>query len=78
MSVRDLGRKWYSRRPRIREHAPCSAVCVCYFGPNSRRERMADPDGSSHSRAGIHELETLEVRTGSGVGGRVPRIDGIL
>ena len=44
--------------PGICEHAPCSAVCVCYFDPNSRRERMADPDGSSQSRAGTHELET--------------------
>ena len=39
---------------------------------------MADPDGSSQSRAVTHKLETLEVRTGSGVGGRVPRIEGIL
>ena len=64
--------------PRIREHAPCSAVCVGYFDPNSRRERMVDPDGGSQSRVGIHELETSEVRTGSGVGGRVPRIAAIL
>ena len=63
---------------RIREHASCSAVCVCYSDPNSRRERMADPDGSSQSRAGTHEVETLEVRTGSGGSGRVPRIEGIL
>ena len=60
--------------PRIREHAPCSAVCVCYFDSNSRRERMADPDGSSQSRAGTDELETSEVGTGGGVGGRVPCI----
>ena len=39
---------------------------------------MADSDGSSQSGAGTHELETSEVRTGSGVGGRVPRIEGIL
>ena len=65
--------------PRILEHAPCSsAVCVCYFDSNSRRERMVDPDGSSQSRAGTHELETSEVRTGGGVGGRVPCIEGIL
>ena len=39
---------------------------------------MADPDGSSQSRAGTHELETSEVRTGGGVGGRVPCIEVIL
>ena len=35
----------------------------------SRKERMADPDGSSQSKAGTHELETSEVKTGGGVGG---------
>ena len=66
--------------PRIREHASCSAVCVCHFGPNSRLERLADSDGSSQSGAGAgtHELETSEVGAGSGVGGRVPRIEAIL
>ena len=39
---------------------------------------MADPDRSSQWRAGTHELETSEVRTGGGVGGRVPCIEGIL
>ena len=39
---------------------------------------MADSDGSSQSGAGTRELETSVVRTGSGVGGRVPRIEGIL
>ena len=39
---------------------------------------MADPDESSQSRAGTHELETSEVRTGGGVGGRVPCIEVIL
>ena len=39
---------------------------------------MADPDSSSQSRAGTYELETTEVRTGGGVGGRVPCIEGIL
>ena len=74
----DLRRKRYSRRPWIREHVSCSAVCVCHFDPNSRRERMADSDGISQLGAGTLELETSEVRTGSGVGGSVPRIEGIL
>ena len=39
---------------------------------------MADPNGSFQSRDGTYELETTEVRTGGGVGGRVPCIEGIL
>ena len=39
---------------------------------------MADLDRSSQWRAGTHELETSEVRTGGGVGGRVPCIEGVL
>ena len=46
----------------IREHAPCSAVCVCYLDSNSQ----------------TYELETTEVRTGGGVGGRVQCIEGFL
>ena len=52
---------------RVREHASCSAVCIRYFGLNSREERMADPDGSSQSRVGTYELETSQVRTGGGM-----------
>ena len=39
---------------------------------------MADPDGSSQSRAGTYELEITEIRTGGGVGGRIPYLEGIL
>ena len=39
---------------------------------------MVDSDGSSQSGAGTHELETSEVGNGSGVGGRVPRVEEIL
>ena len=35
-------------------------------------------DGSSQSVVGTDELETLQVRTGSGVGGCVPRVEGLL
>ena len=65
----ELKRKWvFYDVPWICEHASCSAVFVCHLGPNSRRERMADSDGSSQSGAGTHDFETSEVRTGSGRG----------
>ena len=46
----------FTTSPGIREHASCSAVCICNFGPNSRKERMADPDGSSQSRVASTNL----------------------
>ena len=39
---------------------------------------MADPDGSSQSGVGTDELEASQVRTGGGVGGCVPRVEGFL
>ena len=39
---------------------------------------MADPDGSSQSRVGTDELEASQVRTGGGVGGNVPCVEGLL
>ena len=39
---------------------------------------MADPDGSSQLRVGTDELEASQVRTGGGVGGCVPRVEGLL
>ena len=39
---------------------------------------MAYPDGCSQSRFGTDELEASQVRTGGGVGGCVPRVEGLL
>ena len=38
---------------------------------------MAYSDGSSQSGTGTYELETSQVRTRGGVGGRVPRVEGL-
>ena len=39
---------------------------------------MADPDGSSQPGVGTDELEASQIRTGGGVGGCVPRVEGLL
>ena len=39
---------------------------------------MAYSDGSSQSGAGTNELETSQIRNGGGVGGCVPRVEGLL
>ena len=39
---------------------------------------MEGVDGSSQSRVGAHDLKTSEVGIGSGMGGRISRLEGIL
>ena len=44
--------------PGLREYAACLAVCVCNVDLDSGRERVADTNGCSQSRAGASKLET--------------------
>ena len=64
--------------PRVREHASRSAICICDLDLDSGREWVAYSDGSSKSGVGTNELEISQVRTGGGVGGCVPRVEGLL
>ena len=64
--------------PRVREHTSRSAICICDLDLNSGREWVAYFDGSSKSGVGTNEPEISQVRTGGGVGGCVPRVEGLL
>ena len=68
----------FTTSPRYASMPPALQFVYAILILIAERKRMADPDGSSQPRAGTYKLETTEVRTGGGVGVRVPCIEGVL
>ena len=62
----------------VRKNANGVAICIRYLNAHSGGERVAGVDGIPQSRAGTHELETSEVEIGSGMGGCISCLEGIL